>query len=287
MNDDLNDQYLHLRAPAPTAEELDAERRQREALLGTLEAQQAELERRRQEEERIRAKQVEIAALKQWIQEVRALFNASGGAGGDCEAIVARVEEKERQAVELARLRRWRWRRSGEVAEHPPPAAQAAGVNIHGQHPVAPSTRGSPSGGVPAAGHGGRAAGVVDRRSPRAVRPRGRGTGPSPCSAAPDSTRAGGSYPASATCSCRRSSATHLPAIDRRPRRRLPSCHCPPRHCRGEPLPPAPARRQPHSRHRCALFKANEQGARPVVDDGPGRLPVAIRSRPLSRPSRL
>lgn len=95
--------------PAPTAADLEVERKARGELLGTLEVQQAELDRQRKTEEaQILAKQGEIADLEAKIKAAQAKMNAAGteSAGGDFEAIVAMAEAKERQAAELAEMRR-------------------------------------------------------------------------------------------------------------------------------------------------------------------------------------
>lgn len=60
---------------------------------------------------------MEIAAPARRVQEAQARWNANGGAGSDCEEIVAQVEEKERQAAELARLRREAEARQAREAE--------------------------------------------------------------------------------------------------------------------------------------------------------------------------
>ncbi len=95
--------------PAPTAAELEAERKVRGQLLGTLEAQQAEMNRQRKAEEAVMlAKQAEITEMEEKIKAAQAKMNAGGvgSTAGDLDAIVAMVDAKEQQAAELAALRR-------------------------------------------------------------------------------------------------------------------------------------------------------------------------------------
>ncbi len=95
--------------PAPTTVELESEHKSRGQLLGTLEAQQAEMDRQRKVEEAvILAKQAEITEMEQKIKAAQAKMNAAGkdGASGDFGTIMNMIDTKEKQAAELVDMRR-------------------------------------------------------------------------------------------------------------------------------------------------------------------------------------